>query len=382
MITYDTVKSFLVIVNFLQTYGNRACLSSWIKYAYSLFSIPDDSLPSERFPTDASPMSPSRPRVRYLAICQAGILAAAFCGIDLGEVLNVEAELNLEKKEKKDSVSSRETVSLSNTPIYNRKLHPNGTRSTVDLYGTYRRRRDDDTFNSRQQLDDLMTADIIQDGMTPSHHLSYNDSYSEQDTIHFRDEMYLPNAAGARYQRESSTEKPPIDYQHSKSASPIRRASPSDPFDVKPQRPKTLDVTPEHIVQGVPVNSTPTYRFNVSNVSKNTGSISNHAFANSNTSSSSQSPASTPSPKLINKSQTLIIDPDRVDKVKTMPGRIHQPPNQYTQTTNGGSTRPRVQNNAFSQSGVVKTNNMNSSPNTTAASTTSVAKQTDFIAFI
>lgn len=313
-------------------------------------------------------MSPSRPKVRYLAICQAGILAAAFCGIDLSEVLNTDAELNLEKKEKKDSVSSRETVSLSNTPIYNRKMHPNGTRSSMDIYGTYRRRRDEDTYNSRPQLDDLAASEIPHGGPGNIH---YNESYSEQDTIHFRDEMYPPpitNAAVARFRRES-TEKQ-IDYQYSKSSSPIRRASPSDPFDAKPQRPKTLDVTPEHIVQGQSNASSSAYRFNVSNVpnfSKSTTALSNHAFANSNTSSSSQSPASTPSPKLINKSQTL-IDADRVDKVKTMPGRIH-PPSQFTQTNSGGggsSTRPRVQN-AFNQPGVKPT---------------TATKQSDFIAFI
>lgn len=336
-----------------------------------------DSLPSEKFPSDSSPLSPSRPRVRYLAICQAGILAAAFCGIDLSEVLNTEAELNLEKKEKKDSVSSRETVSLSNTPIYNRKI-PNGTRSSMDIYGTYRRRRDDDVSNSIQQLDDLAITNISQNagGLVNMH---YNESYSEQDTIHFRDDMYPPpitNPAVARFRRESTEKQVVVDYQHSKSASPIRRASPSDPFDGKPQRPKTLDVTPEHIVdQGGQPNPSPSaYRFNVSNVSnfsKSTTALSNHAFANSNTSSSSQSPASTPSPKLINKSQTL-IDADRVDKVKTMPGRIN-PPNQYTQTSTS-STRSRAPN-TFNQPGVNAT-----TANTPA--TTPATKQTDFIAFI
>ena len=318
-------------------------------------------------------MSPSRPQVRYRAICQAGILAAAICGIDLTEAWNPDAELNLEKKEKKDSVGSQ---SLSNTPIGNRRTS----------HETYRRRPDNGDFdfinsssnssivNSVKPYDlssmsDISSTATISTQITTTHSvLPYNEPYSEQDTIHFREDMYpqpTANAALARFRRKSS-ENQPDSRQQSKSASPIRRTSKSTDFhDSKPQRPKTLNVTPNHKVTEQ-ANSESFPRFSVS---KSTATIMHHSqpqpFTNSNTSSSSQSPVSTPSPKPL-KAQ-IIKDVDRIDKVSSMPTRIHQ----YAGSNN--STRPRAQS-AFNQPGVIT--------NQTGGNMSAPKPTSDFIAFI
>lgn len=339
-----------------------------------------DSLPHDSFPTEASPLSPSRPRVRYLAICQAGILAAAICRIDLAEVCNVEADLNLEKKEKKDSIGSRETVSLSNTPIGNRRTNPNGAyQSSGDIFGSYRRRLDDDvdyiksnsnTTNHSSHIMDLSNSTIGSSSTSQLTHITnlpYTDSYSEQDTIHFREDMYTqPNTAISRFRQESSDTQVDI-RQQSKSASPIRRTSQTTELhDSRPQRPRTLNVTPDHKVQ-----EQSAYRFNVSKQAATMFSQPQHpshpfqAFTNSNTSSSSQSPASTPSPKALTKAQ-IMKDVDRIDKVSSMPTRIHH----YAGTS--GSTRPRAQS-AFQQPAVINTH---SGPSSAPKPTT------DFIEFI
>jgi len=300
-------------------------------------------------------MSPSRPQVRYRAICQAGFLAAAICGIDLMEAWNPDALLNLEKKEKKDSVGSREAVSLSNTPIGNRRTSNE----------TYRRRPDIGDFEpyDPSSISDISTATTA----TTQCNLSYNDTYSEQDTIHFREDMYpqpTANAALARFRRKSSENQD--SRQQSKSASPIRRTSKTtDYHDSKPQRPKTLNVTPNHTVSEQS-NSDSFPRFSVS---KSTAPVMHHShhqpFTNSNTSSSSQSPVSTPSPKPL-KAQ-IIKDVDRIDKVSSMPSRIHQ----YAGTNN--STRPRAQS-AFNQPGVIT--------NQIGGNTAGPKPTSDFIAFI
>ena len=165
--------------------------------------------------------------------------------------------------------------------------------------------------------------------VTPTSH--NNLPYDEQDTIHFRENMYTQpsvNAAVAHFRRESSENHAGDVRQQSKSASPIRRtaatsASSGHHFDTtKPQRPKTLNVQ-----STVP------------------------AFTNSNTSSSSQSPASTPgSPKPLGK-VIPIMSADRIDKVSSMPTRIHH----YAGGPNtNNSTRPRAQS-AFNQPGIVRT---------------------------
>ena len=298
---------------------------------------------------DSSPLSPSHPRVRYRAICQAGILAAAICGIDLTDACNPDAEITLERKDKKDSVGSRETVSLSNTPIGYRRKNQNGAghRSHSEI-GAYRRRGDDDFDYDMINNSSSSSSNIANNVVTKRFELSSTPDisssvaskatnvtlmshnslpYNEQDTIHIREDMYIQpsvNAAVARFRRESSENHPGDVRQQSKSASPIRRtaatSASSEHFDSsKPQRPKTLNVQ-----STVP------------------------AFTNSNTSSSSQSPASTPgSPKPIGK-VVPIMSADRIDKVSSMPTRIHQ----YTGTNS--STRPRAQS-AFNQPGIVRT---------------------------
>jgi len=347
-----------------------------------------DSLPPGQFPTDASPLSPSRPRVRYLAICQAGILAAAICGIDLTDAWDPEAELNLEKKEKKDSVGSRETVSLSNTPIGNRrKNHNGGHRSTsTSEFGTYRRRRDDDfeymndsninlvnsTNNKSYELSSTSDISTANTNTTPSFShstsLPYNDTYSEQDTIHFRGDMYSQpsaNAAQARFRRVSSENQVEVRQQQSKSASPIRRVPQpaSDQFDSKPQRPKTLNVTPDHKVAVTTQQEQSSQQFQRFNVSKANNTVvypqTFHAFTNSNTSSSSQSPASTPgSPKPVGR-LPMLKDIDRIDNVSSMPARIHQYPGGGTANSN----RPRAQS-AFNQPAVINNQSGSSQPST------------------
>ena len=337
--------------------------------------IPGDSLPGGIFPGEVnnqiSPFSPARsPRIRYLTICQAGILAAAICGIDLYQVIDKDADFTL-NTEKKNSVSSREGPSfVSLTPsTYHRRMQANGTLRTsnsVDIYGTYRRRRDDDNHSSRQYLFDLSTADLSQTSSQPPP--AYTEKpYSEQNTVRLNDDALSSlsqassNQALGRYRRNSMDNHLDFDLrQQSKSASPVRRVSPTDvdrgQYEAKPQRPKTLNVTPEHSVTEQQYN----YRYNISK------STSVHqAFTNSNTSSSSQSPASTPSPKLLNKSQNL-IDLNSADKVRT--SRPHA--NHILSHNTNSGTRPRPPNvKTFNQHGVKQSN-------------ATVTKQTDFIAFI
>ncbi|XP_057315339.1 mitogen-activated protein kinase kinase kinase 9-like [Hydractinia symbiolongicarpus] len=332
-----------------------------------------DSLPAEHFPAESA-FSPARsPRIRYLAICQAGILAAAVCGIDILEAFDNDAEFTLTKetKEKKDSITGREGTSL--TPAtYHRKMHANGnlrssSQQSVDIYGTYRRKpNDSDSYSSsRQVLYNLSTVDLLQ--TSPDQIQSFTE-YSEQDTVHLRDNQHDFTQAANRYRRNSMDNH--LDYdsrQQSKSAFPIRHVSPVDSelarYEGKPQRPKTLNVTPEHSVQEQQQNNT---RYIIS---KSTSALSNQAFTNSNTSSSSQSPASTPSPKLLSKSN--LIDLNNVDKVRVMPSRNHVNHTSTSSQQLNSSTRPRAQT-AYNQH-MIKTK-----PN----STTLTAKQTDFIAYI
>ena len=249
-------------------------------------------------------------------------------------------------------MGSRETVSLSNTPIGYRRKNQNGAghRSTsTSEFGEYRRRGDDDfeyminhsSSNNivnnvaTKRLELSSTSDIstsVASVATNVTLMSHNSlPYNEQDTIHFREDMYTQpsvNAAVARFRRESSENHAGDVRQQSKSASPIRRtaatSASSDYFDTtKPQRPKTLNVQ-----STVP------------------------AFTNSNTSSSSQSPASTPgSPKPLGK-VVPIMSADRIDKVSSMPSRIHQYVGGGSNANN--STRPRAQS-AFNQPGIVRT---------------------------
>ena len=159
------------------------------------------------------------------------------------------------------------------------------------------------------------------------------------------------NAALARFRRVSSENQVEVRQQQSKSASPIRRVPQStDQFEAKPQRPKTLNVTPDHKVPVQQEQSSQQFqRFNVSKPN-NTAMYSQpfHAFTNSNTSSSSQSPASTPgSPKPVGRIP-ILKDIDRIDNVSSMPARIHQYPGGGTANSN----RPRAQS-AFNQPGVI-----------------------------
>ncbi|XP_065660833.1 mitogen-activated protein kinase kinase kinase 9 [Hydra vulgaris] len=248
-----------------------------------------DSLPSDRFLSEISPHSPARsPTVRYLAICQAGILAAALCGIDLQQIFVKNSDFVLNKKE---SVVNKEPV----TPSYQKRI--NGTlrgSNLVDIYGTYRRVREEEISPSKQSLFDLTTnlskMPPIYD--SPSY---LEQSYSSQNTIRVDDDplnglkRFSGNTTSSRPRHSSVDNLIEYDSRYqSKSVSPVRRIS----EDNKPQRPITLNVTPEH-------------RYNTS---RSTSVLPNQAFTNSNTSSSSQSP-STPSPKLYSGfQQTEITD--------------------------------------------------------------------------
>ena len=210
------------------------------------------------------------------------------------------------------------------TPSYQKRIN-NGTlraSNSVDIYGTYRRVRDEeDSPHNKQYLFDLTTANLpkmppIQD--SPNY---LEQSYSSQNTLRMDDDPLnrLKQSSGNHTMarpRHSSVENL-IEYDsryQSKSVSPIRRIS----EDNKPQRPITLNVTPEH-------------RYNTS---RSTSILANQAFTNSNTSSSSQSP-STPSPKLYSGSQ----QPTEAAEKKGSRTHVNQSVVQHL----NNATRPRLQ---------------------------------------
>ena len=220
-------------------------------------------------------------------------------------------------KEKKDSVTSKDGHLSSLTPSsYGRRAQHNNTVCTsnsIDIYGTYRRKRDDevcDVGSSRQHIYDLSTTDLSDKMSGVS--VSYSDHpYTEQETVRLNDNPLLNRIANSL----------DTEYEHmkkaAKSSSPTRRISGTDTantsttnqYAVKPQRPKTLNVTPEHGVAGpgdtggttaVALASPHSGGSHRSYTTNKTFVTSHHkAFTNSNTSSSSPSPASTPSPKLV-----------------------------------------------------------------------------------
>ena len=306
-------------------------------------------------------------------MCQAGILAAALTGIDLRDSMNTESDFQL-TREKKDSVSSRETgpLTTSMTPgPYHRRMQSNGNlrpSNSVDIYGTYRRKRDHEDINSsRQYLDNSSLADYFADH-----------AYSEQNTIHLREDDLYSNRPPVQqiFQRHNSVDNYLNEESRtvSKSSSPVRRISAVTDadraqYEKKTQRPKTLNITPEHSVVQTP-NIQPS-RFDLSKSSITLSSTSHYqnsqyalphpAFTSSNTSSSSQSPASTPSPKLINKiPQTNTVD-SNVDNNRTrQPIRQQQPIYQNYSPQVPNATRPRpLPQNYNSQSNTRHTNTSN-----------------------
>lgn len=201
-------------------------------------------------------------------------------------------------KEKRDSTTSKD-ISTSGA-IRSRKSSGNGhiqKARSVDIYGTYTRKRDEEVESaSRHYFFEMDEGNL--------HSIASEEpEYSEQNTIRLGNDRYPAvdtdplHSKNNRFHRQHSLDNH-IDYDtrsvKSKSSSPVRRISADTEvliptlacYDVKPVRPSTLDVTPEHSVQTQKMKP---YQ---------KGPMSNNAFSYSNNSSSSQSPASTPSPKL------------------------------------------------------------------------------------
>ena len=312
-----------------------------------------ESLPSDFLPPDQSlqPQSPARStKVRYLSICQAGIVAAAVLGIDLAGIIKEDAEIQLGKqtKERKDSPMTPSHYGAyrpRSSGSLKQKISCGDSNSIV--YGTYRRKHtEDDPLDKMATVShpNLIDLDDISSPICSYELINASNSYDPYANRHSRN-----------YDKRNRFSNPELDSINRNTSgsflggtSPNRRASSPVEFNledppVKPQRPNTLNVTPEHSV--VQTKPQPERKLGIS---KSSSGIATQiaAFGNSNTSSSSQSPASqspsTPSPKLVTRNVRNLIDMDLENDNRALPKPlIESRKHRFGSTTSTGSTGDR-----------------------------------------
>eukprot|EP00794_Sanderia_malayensis_P020095 gene20095-22065_t len=258
-----------------------------------------DSLPSDFSLHDqsgTSPYSAKSSKYRYRAVCMAGVIAAAALGIDVTPMMNENAEFQLRKLSKGRS----RDLSLSSLNFsYRSRKSSNGDKHKISLgdtcsmvYGTYRKNSE---YDNRQYVvsshPNLIDLDDISSPLR-----SYDIICDSED--------YDPFASPSQASRSSSNndhnmfrysnpELDSINRNTSKGSLQCSSAAVSPLHmqdEQRPQRPSTLDLLDSANEQRYRKHGT---------VPKIANLMNSSAFPNSSTSSSSQSPASTPSPKTI-----------------------------------------------------------------------------------
>ncbi len=268
----------------------------YLSIRFVLF-ITVDSLSSDYSLHDqssSSPHSAKSSKHRYRAISMAGVIAAAAIGIDITQSMNENAEVNLRKLSKsrsRDSSFSSLTFNSRSRKGSSSDKHKISLGDASSLvYGTYRKNKDSDS-GRRMVLSSHPNLIDLDDISSP---LRSYDVICDSDD-------YDPFASPYQDSRSSSTERtfrysdPELDSINrnvSKGSLHSGIVSPSHGLYDRPERPSTLNLN-----QTNEYNYRKNRKFGIA--PKISNLVNNSAFPNSSTSSSSQSPASTPSPKTI-----------------------------------------------------------------------------------
>ena len=252
-----------------------------------------DSLPSDYSYQDQHGNGPSKSaKLRYRAICQAGIVVAAALGIDLTGIINENPDFQLRKLSRG---RSRDSSSSSLNFNYRPRKGSSGDKRKVNVgdsnsivYGTYRKNTDPD---SRQIIvsshPNLIDLDDISSPLR-SYDVIYGDDFDPFSSPS-QDSRPGSNERSFRY---SNPELDSINRNVSRTSLQSSQYGSED----RPERPNTLDLLQNE--QNITQNEHNNQKFRKFGISPKISNIANSsAFPNSSASSSSQSPASTPSPK-------------------------------------------------------------------------------------